>query len=133
MYVPGEDFAVENDGLPKCTERRRKLRERMADLIERAREEPHAWIIFTADVGLRADAVIFVFNGSLSEIRKSFSRVLGRAGQHEANGMKEAHLRLLKLMACGQTQGLADVAQQHVGEIHVRGLLRESLGDGLFN
>src|SRR5262249_56582033 len=70
--APGEDLAVHNQWFGEGTERRRQLGKRSADLIERAREQPHGGIVLAAAVSLGANAVILVFDGRMGEVREGF-------------------------------------------------------------
>ncbi len=66
---------------------------------------------------LGANAVVFVFHGSFSEIGEGFFSVLRWAGQHQAKRMKETHARLVKLMSGGKPQRFPDIAQKHIGSL----------------
>ncbi len=84
-------------------------------------------------MNLGANAVIFVFHSCESEIGKRLCGVLGRTGQHEADGMKKPHLRLIEFVFRRQAQSVSDVAQQHVGPLNGFDVFIERFGYGLFH
>ncbi len=69
---------------------------------------------------LRANAVVLVLHQGILEILEGFFGVGCRAGQHEADGMKQPHARFVQTMLGGELQRSANVAQQHIGALHPR-------------
>ena len=78
---------------------------------------------------LRADAVVLVFHQRVLKVLERLLGICGRAGQHEPDGMKQPHVRLVETMLCCQLQRAADIAQQHVGALHPIERLIVSLRD----
>ena len=88
-------------------------------------------------MNLGANAIIFVFNGGAlmgrSKMLHGFFRAFHGGGQHESDGMKEAHARLCERTLCGEAQSLADIAQHHVGALNLRQGLLEGASDSFFH
>ena len=82
---------------------------------------------------LRADAVVLVFDQRVLEILKGLLGIRRRAGQHEADGMKQPHVRVGEAMSGRKLQRFANIAQQHVGSLHLRQRLVERFGDGFLH
>ena len=82
---------------------------------------------------LGADAVVLVFYQRVLEILESLGSIGRGAGQHEADGMKQPHARVVQPVFGGELQGFADVAQQHVRALHLRQRLVVGFGDRLLD
>ena len=98
VRAPGQDFSIQNQRLGKSSQRRRQLRKSRL-ISSRVRENSRTrGSSLPPDMYLRAYAVILVFYRCARKVRKRFLGVLGRAGQHESNGMEKPHLRLIEFV-----------------------------------
>ena len=126
VVTPGDDLAVENYLVRELAQRRDQFGKRRSYFVEGAREQPH---LPAAAMRLGANAVVLVLDQGVLEILECLVGVGRRAGQHEADGMKQPHARFVEAMVSRQLQRAADVAQQHVGALHLRERLVIGLGD----
>src|SRR5262249_10096318 len=100
---------------------RRSSPVQVADLVEGAGEDADARFILASAVRLGPNTVELVFHRSAREVTQSFVGVCCRAGQHEAEWMKQprTYFCAREIVLGGQTQGLPNIAQQHVGPLYV--------------
>ena len=115
--LPRHDLPIENRILRQASQRTRQLGKRLRDLIPRPRKQFH---LAARDMRLRPDTVILVLHLRLGKITQTFFRRLNRARQHQSQRMKNPHPGLGQLTLRRQSQSLADVAEQHVGPLHIR-------------
>ena len=103
----------------------------MSDLIHGARVDGDAPIL---NVRLGADPVKLVFNKKLVGHRsRDVSEIGGGRGQHELDGMKQAHAYVLEIVSSRTHGRFANVAEQHVYLRHGRERTFKSASDRVFN
>ena len=68
---------------------------------------------------LRPNAIVLVFHKCILEIAERLFGRFRRARQHEAERMKQSHLRLSELSRRRQFQRLTNIAEQHVRALHL--------------
>ncbi len=128
--MPGHDLAVEDEVAGESGESIGKFGEGFGDFVESAGVETG---LAVSDVSLRTDAVVLVLDLRVIEVSEGFFGGFGGTGEHEADGMKEPHASVAEISSRGAAKGFADVAEQHVGALHLGNRIAERLGDSFFD
>ena len=110
------DFAVEDRSIRQAAKGRRKFWERFGDFVASPRVQAR---FAPADVCLRADAIVLVFDGCVFKIAQRFFARLNRARQHEINRVEDSHPRFREFARTSQQQSFANIAEQHVAAFHL--------------
>src|SRR5579863_6864600 len=128
--APSDDLAVQDELTRQSGKGREELR-KLADRVERTREEPR---VLARLVRLSANPVVFVFDlCALGEVLHRLGGGLRGARQHESDGMEQREMRLAEFVWGSEADGCANVAGEHVGALHLLWRLRKGVRDGQFN
>src|SRR5580692_11841342 len=114
--IPSHNLSVENRVFRQGGKCRRQFRKRLGDLIARARKDAD---LASTDMHLGADAIVLILNRRILKITQRLFRRLNRTRQHEIDGMKHPQLRFCQLSLGGKPQSLSQIAEQHVGALHL--------------
>ncbi len=126
----GNDFAIENGFIGPSGQRARQFWEGSRNFIAGAGKDAD---FTSSDVGLRADAIVFVLDRGILEIAQGLLGRRDRAGEHQVEGMEDAQLGRVEVADKRQAEGCADVAKQHVGPLYRRERLAEGASNGFFD
>src|SRR5580704_2608703 len=128
--APRNDLSIENHAFRQSGQRRWQLREPFGNLIPRARKEAS---LPAANVSLRPNAVVFILNRRVLKIADRLFRGFHRTRQHEIDRMKKSQPSVGQLSLRCEPQSFANVAEQHVGALHLIERRVESLRNSLFH